>query len=252
MIMKIRYILIIITASIAWYIGAMEMPGRQKRKPRNPPTLAQLKKAREEAPGYSIAYYLKHRPITIAQRMIGQALDLSNLQLNSLEGLHMIPGIYLMEELDLSGNGLTSIPNDSFYGLRELVNLNLANNNIITLEPRAFSTLSNLQQLNLADNKLTRIDVAFGRLFYLQELHLENNNIRKIMPNSFRDQKHLERLWLNNNLLEQVTATMFIDREEKRGLINLKLLSLEGNPVTLSEEEEEAFEDAFPQAIIIF
>lgn len=205
-----------------------------------------------EKPTYSITDYLKYNPVVIEQRMEGRALNLSHLQLNSLEGLRMIPGIDSMEEIDLSSNELTVITNDSFYGLTQLRSLNLANNNIKKIEPRAFNTLGGLEKLNLADNKLTHIDIAFGRLFNLLELQLENNNIHKIIPNSFRDQKRLERLWLDNNLLEEIATNMFIDPEEKRGLINLKLLSLEGNPVTLSEEEEETFEDAFPQATIIF
>lgn len=208
--------------------------------------------AMELSKSYSIRDYLISRPVLINQRMTDQMLDLSNLGINNLDGLQDIPDIEKMGEINLSFNNLTRIPKDSFYGLTQLQILHLEDNAISTIEPLGFNGLKNLKILNLENNKLTRIDIAFSRLFSLQGLYLTNNAIADIKPYAFRDQKNLLYLWLDKNKLTSISLEPFKKDEKTIGLQTLKILSLEGNPLHLTEEQEAEIKNAFPETSVIF
>jgi len=78
--------------------------------------------------------------------------------------------------LYLSSNNLTSVPDELFTHLTNLVHLDLSYNRITQIPP----TVENLQQLKrllLFSNRLTSLPVQIGRLWKLKQLSVENNPI---------------------------------------------------------------------------
>lgn len=152
---------------------------------------------------------IKRSPAIIAERTKGDYLDLSGLQITSLEGLGDIFDIQNITELNLSDNLLTKISNDSFTLLPNLRVLILSDNQIETIETLAFTHLSKLQELNLDHNKLKKISIELNRLFFLTKLTLANNKIEKIASNAFRDLWRLEIVDLSNNQLVSLPDDLF-------------------------------------------
>lgn len=171
----------------------------------------------------SVRDYLIHQPHIIEERTHRKFLDLSDLNLTSLDGLEYVPDIQTITRLDLSKNDLNNLPNDSFRFMPQLRVLDLSINVIEKIEPTAFNNLQQLQELNLSNNRLTRISVEFGRLFSLKKLDLEENQISTIHDNAFRDLKNLETLDLADNDLLHLPLRLFTS------LKNLHFLDIAGN-----------------------
>ena len=230
--MKLRYILLLGLAAWAYYTFSMErVPKKQK--------------VEGQVTQKSIADILKTAPEVIQKRykISGDqiVLDLSALGITSLEGLEMVPHYTQITNLSLVGNYLTSIPNDAFYGMKNLQKLDLFFNEIRTIEPLAFKGLSMLQELDLSDNKLKQVGVFLANLDNLRVLNLENNNISSIAPNAFRDLKNAVDVSLENNTLKTINLDSLIYKVEGTtradGLVKLEVLNLEGNQ--LSDEDQE-------------
>ncbi len=234
--MKIRYIFIIAAITWAYCFFAMELPGKKQK--------------REPTQEVSITNYLQKQPQLINQRRKGNRLDLSKLNLTSLEGLHFLPDYAAIKHLNLTDNELTTIKNNALYGMNSLETLDLLNNKIKTLEPLAFNGLKNLKKINLNGNNIKRIDIAFARLPELEELYLELNKIEYIAPYAFRDLKNLKKLWLGNNNLQTIDARALKGAQEQ-SLPALEILDLENNP--LSQEEQDKIENVVsPTITLIF
>ena len=162
--MKIRYILIITAASIAWYIGAMEMPPPKRTsisQPSEAPTEAPKKRRvtfepKTGAP-FSIRYYLENRPRHFINRLKGNTLDLSGLRINSLEGLPEIPNITRVKILTLANNLVEKLSRSDFAGLRNLEVLNLSNNRFTKVPGYSFAELEGLKMLFLGNGKIEQI-----------------------------------------------------------------------------------------------
>jgi Leucine-rich repeat (LRR) protein len=232
--MKIRYILIIAGLAWAYSILSMELP---------------TKKQKLEAPRQvSIADYLQKQPQLINQRRKGDMLDLSKLNLTSLEGLHFLPDYAAITHLNLADNGLATIKNKAFYGMNNLETLDLFNNKIKTLEPFAFNGLKKIKKIDLNGNNIRRIEIAFAQLAELEELYLELNKIEYIAPYAFRDLKNLKKLWLGHNNLQTIDARA-LKGPQDQPLRALEILDLEYNP--LSEEEQDKIEDMVPPTITL-
>ncbi|MBM7835573.1 leucine-rich repeat domain-containing protein [Clostridium sardiniense] len=184
-------------------------------------------------------------------------LDLSNLNIESIEGLQYcknLKRLYLnknkisdlnplkdltsLQTLSLSENnikdlsGLKNLKNlnllnlsnnilvniDELYNLKELEVLILMNNNISDLTP-----LTNLLKLNyliLGKNKITDL-IPIKNLEQLEMLNLGDNNISNI--NDIKNLSKLETLILENNFIEDITPL--------ENLIELKDLNLYGNRI---------------------
>eukprot|EP00095_Tigriopus_kingsejongensis_P011078 maker-scaffold23_size669530-snap-gene-5.24 protein:Tk11078 transcript:maker-scaffold23_size669530-snap-gene-5.24-mRNA-1 annotation:"toll " len=103
----------------------------------------------------------------------------------------------LLRTLDLGGNGIKHVKNDSLKGLSHLYGLRLADNGLEYIDQDAFATVPNLQVLNLAHNKMEKDNLHMKVLFPLQELRvlrLDNNRLEDI--NGLL-QSQSELLWLN-------------------------------------------------------
>ena len=112
--------------------------------------------------------------------------NLNDLSLNDnrLESVpDCIKKLRYLQSLDLGKNQITSVDNDSFEGLEELLGLRLTDNQVTSITKNAFEALKSLHVLNLASNKIKHID---------QSAFLSNEKLRAIR--------------LDSNLLEDISS----------------------------------------------
>ena len=215
-----------------------------KRKEKAP--LRSLKKARGQQENYSIRYYLNTNPHMILSRIKNNTLDLSYMNISSLDGLLELPGIATIAHVVLAYNLIKEIKREDFTHLNRLITLDLSNNlieflftdgfaeleslsnlflndNIIrTIQHDSFAGLNNLKQLSLSHNRLQEISSAmFTGTFNLEQLDLSNNQIKAIEPFSFVRLTFLKKLKLNDNRLTKLTSDMF-DVPKAEGYINTR------------------------------
>lgn len=132
-------------------------------------------------------------------------LDLSDL------GLWVIPPqiskFTQLEELNLSKNHISAIPNfHSLGNLSQLTVLDLSHNKIPSF-PKSLSQLTQLQKLNLGHNRLPGIPDSMGDLTQLQELYLNHNSIPSI-PGCFANFRDLEVLDLSHNNIRTISEPL--------------------------------------------
>ena len=129
-------------------------------------------------------------------------------------------------ELDLSGLGLTEIP-ESVAQLRQLQTLNLHNNKLMTL-PESLSQLHRLQSLDLSSNQLTALPDSIDQLNEPQSINLYNNLLSGL-PEPIGRLQQLQILDLRYNQLTMLPE--FIGK-----LQQLQCLYLIGNKLTTLPE----------------
>lgn len=94
------------------------------------------------------------------------------------------------EVLDLSGQGLTSVPS-SVFSRTDIVDLNLSNNALTGALPGEIRHLKNLRRLNVSNNRMTGIPAEVGQLAQLEELNYAGNSITGI-PHEVGQLKNLK------------------------------------------------------------
>jgi internalin A len=129
-----------------------------------------------------------------AQRNRAAKLDLSGRGLTKIP--ESIGQLIELQYLDLSTNRLATIP-ESIGRLSQLQTLSLDNNHL-TLLPEFIGQLIKLQSLALSNNQLTSLPESIGQLTQLQRLYLDNNQLTSL-PESLRHLRSLERLYLHEN-----------------------------------------------------
>ncbi|XP_078251927.1 uncharacterized protein LOC144591779, partial [Rhinoraja longicauda] len=147
-------------------------------------------------------------------------LDLSRNGLGRLEGGRPL---FPVEELDLSYNALTAVPDlgRSLPGLRKLI---LDGNRIGRLQQGALEGLDNLSELSIRGNALARLTPRiFHPLHNLLRLNLASNLIRQLPSEAADDLGHLEELDLSHNLLPSLPPSLLQNATPAR-------LALYGNP----------------------
>ena len=113
-----------------------------------------------------------------------------------------------------------------FFGLMSLKILDLSNNGIESVPEQTFSTLPLLESLDLSLNQITVLnDHLFCHLVSLKCLYLQQNNITQISRYAFNDLSFLETLNLNQNHLKSIPFVSF------KVLTQLKVLLLNDNPI---------------------
>jgi internalin A len=207
------------------------------------------------------------RRIEEARRTGDRSLTLTNLALTEIpDSFFTLPDL---EEIDLSRNKLTAVP-DSLRQCTKLINLTLKNN-LISAIPNWIGELANLQVVDIGYNKLTAIPENFvelpalrllslsglgltsipdwiGHIQSLTSLFLASNSITAI-PESITQCTSLQTLYLAGNLinavprfLAQLTSLrhLNLDRngfsaipETVTQITNLKQLSLDNNNIAI-------------------
>jgi Leucine-rich repeat (LRR) protein len=100
--------------------------------------------------------------------------------------------------IELSGKGLTKIPDFVFY-MKNLEVLLVDNNNLLSL-PERIGQLKSLKELRFHDNKLSSLPAEIGQLKKLYKLDLSKNKFT-VFPSVVCDLKNLKVLWVDNNNL---------------------------------------------------
>lgn len=134
-----------------------------------------------------------------------------------------------LEELDLSDNDITSIPDNGLSALRSLTTLKLQNNLLIAIADRAFVGLQSLSVLNISSNRMVALPPElFQSPRALTELYLQNNSLSVLAPGLLEGLDRLEVLDLSQN---ELTST-WINRDTFAGLVRLVVLMLGHNSLT--------------------
>lgn len=125
--------------------------------------------------------------------------DLNNNNLNNNNNNTIVP---INKVLNLSGQGLNSIPNYVF-SQTNLEELNVSNNNLTGAIQSQIGQLKNLKVLNASNNKMTGVPAEVGQLSKLEILDLSNNQLTGL-PNELGNLQNLKTLNLSgNNYSEQ-------------------------------------------------
>ncbi|XP_046326498.2 toll-like receptor 4 [Haliotis rufescens] len=127
--------------------------------------------------------------------------------------------------LDISGNDLTIVQNNTFYKFNKLIYLNMNMNHLSKFEPRAFSGLFNLTTLLLARNKLRDDKVSFPDELFQDLMSLQTLNIEQNEMSSYPDWVFLPLVNLHSLYIDSVPAPLFGSGFSK--LANLKLLQMD-------------------------
>lgn len=151
---------------------------------------------------------------------------------------NIFEGIYYLEYIDLSGNGLTRLDQYYFAKLNRLKTLNISRNNLDDIPRYTFSDLENLEVLDISHNRLHVIPFqVFAPMKRLQYLDLSYNNIATFLDYYFKPNRQLKSLFLNNNSLVKITSNALVNLRE------LETLDLSSNKLDyFSKSMFDAFE----------
>jgi hypothetical protein len=128
----------------------------------------------------------------------------------------------LASKINLSGQGLTEIPEQVFQ-CKNLKKLNLSNNKLKNL-PAAIAKLKSLRSLDLSNNEIPVLMAKFFSLSNLETLIINNNKLKKI-PKQIEQLKKLKKLSLAGNQLNELPIELNI-------LENLKSINLANNQLS--------------------
>ncbi|CAG5133115.1 unnamed protein product, partial [Candidula unifasciata] len=121
-------------------------------------------------------------------------------------------------ELNLEGNRLTEIPQDSFQQKEKLTMLILSNNPITSVSDEAFVNLPSLQELKLSEvHDMTKFPDLTGTM-NLTVLQLDRANIRSIPKEICTNLKRLKTFNMANNELTSIDGQLFNGMDHLRDL----------------------------------
>jgi len=151
------------------------------------------------------------------------SLDLEN---NSISTIHQEAFVNSsnIKDLNLFTNSIYQIP-DAIKMIHSLNTVDLGGNSIQRLEENTLASLPNLIGLKLDHNKISSIDKnAFARLENLQILNLGGNRISEIERGSFNQNRKLQAIRLDANQITNIVG-IFSD------LPSLKWLNISDNKI---------------------
>lgn len=199
------------------------------------------------------------------------ALTELNLGSNSIgrnfEGLSLGTKVSKIKKIDLSQNQIDSIPENLFYGLKQLTSLYMKNNNIKNWMRGTFNRTPNLLVLDLSFNKISKIDQGmFEGLSMLTYLNLKNNQLMYLETEVLEDLPMLTGLNLGTCGIRYAQKDAFANTpdlshillsQNKLKLIpnlsdlkSLELLSLISNRIT--KFNKEAFGEAAASLLSLY
>ncbi|XP_014259123.1 toll-like receptor 6 [Cimex lectularius] len=150
-----------------------------------------------------------------------------------------------LEELDISANEISAIPDNAFTSLRSLQKLLLQDNNIETMADRAFVGLVSLQYLNASSNRLVALPPElFQSTRDLREIYLNNNTINVLAPGLLEGLDQVLVIDLSKNEL----TSSWVNRDTFSGLVRLVVLNLGHNQ--LSKIDAQIFQDLYSLQIL--
>ncbi|URD73811.1 hypothetical protein MUK42_08863 [Musa troglodytarum] len=121
-----------------------------------------------------------------------------------------------LQELDLSGMSLDSLPNPSI-NLGAITKLDLSNNNLQCIPESLTARLLNLVVLDVHSNQLRALPNSIGCLSKLKALNVSGNLIESL-PRTIEDCRALQELIANFNQLTKLPDTMGFELTDLRKL----------------------------------
>ncbi|XP_026470602.1 leucine-rich repeat-containing protein 70-like [Ctenocephalides felis] len=207
----------------------------------------------------SIIFYLKlrHNILPKLQGFVFLGLDIRHLTIHN-SSLAVVEESSLssigkaLTQLDVSQNGLQSVPSPALKNLNHLLILNMNHNKISSLHAKAFEGLDTLEILTLYENKISNIEPdafkglekklkrlnlggndlvavpqrSLAILEMLKKLEIQENRISSISEGDFEGLRSLDSLGLAHNHLKEVPPRVFSH------LTLLNSLELDGNSIT--------------------
>lgn len=143
------------------------------------------------------------------------------LQLSS-NGLESLPGeifnsLHRLRALHLESNRISSLLPDTFLGLRKLSLLRLTNNSLTTVNASQFHALHRLATLDLDFNKIGAIFGSFNlpKLVYLK---LNDNELASLSDEVVANCTNLNKIDLYNNDLSNLSEAPFVKLKKLKHL----------------------------------
>lgn len=150
-----------------------------------------------------------------------------------------------LENLDLSSNVITILPEFSFKSNERLTDLKLSNNYIHEISVSTFSSQKDLTSLDLSHNNIRMCETdLFDALENLVYLNLSKNAITSLPLGVFKNQKALKVLDLSSNNMVYVTVEMLL------GPLALQALNISRNNLVTISKDVASFSDHLAQFII--
>lgn len=132
-------------------------------------------------------------------------------------------------ELNLNCNKISSINNQTFFGLKKLTVLSLRGNFLEELTAELFSTLPKLQELDLGKNRISRVDSsAFAGLSSLRVLYLHDNQLQSVPTPAFALLESLAELHIGLNAFKSLPDDAFksLGKLYKLDLVGAELMNI--------------------------
>ena len=115
------------------------------------------------------------------------------------------------KELDLSGNAIENITEDSFSHLQNLTTVSLKNSAVSHISPDSFVNLTQITSLQLAGNSMTSLpDGVFRSQNKLERMDLGDNPLQEIGANTLMGLKSMTDLRLSGSALQTIDPKAFI------------------------------------------
>lgn len=150
-----------------------------------------------------------------------------------------------LENLDLSSNVISTVPESSFRLNTKLTNLKLRNNYIHSFGASTFSTLRSLSSLDLSHNNIHSLDSPlFNTLNNLEYLNISKNALTNLPLGLFTMLKRLKVLDLSSNNIVYLTTEMLF------GLSALKTLNISRNNLVTISNDVTLLSDRFVNFIV--
>ncbi|XP_078602951.1 uncharacterized protein LOC144876998 [Branchiostoma floridae x Branchiostoma japonicum] len=158
------------------------------------------------------------------------SLQLCFNQLRELTN-NSFPGLRHLVELQLCYNQLELVEEDAFVGLDHLQTLDLSSNSIPALRQEVFLPLKSLQKLDLSRNRLIEIPKGISVLAGLQQVRLSHNNITSIELEVFTELHQIREIILDTNPVSYISAEDLLVVEQ----FELELFSIFRTVPTLAQ-----------------
>ncbi|GFO35996.1 leucine-rich repeat-containing protein 4c-like [Plakobranchus ocellatus] len=127
-------------------------------------------------------------------------LDLAGVSLTLAP--YMFETLQVVSTLNLSANGLTNIPDETFIGILTVSAIDLSNNRLKELKTKAFAGLENTEHLDLSYNNVSVIHQgSLANISGLKFLSLKSNSLHTFSFSQLSPNASLDFLSLRDNFL---------------------------------------------------